>query len=145
MANQLASLTTARVLIVDDDHDMSYALAETVSNAGKYKVEHAGTGVEAVTLLRASSYSAMFLDMGIPDVNGIGVLKALMTDDTLIRPGRVFVITGMRRGVVMDRAAHVLGADGVIYKPFGLNEIEAALSGSPTEPDQDGFLVQPAR
>ncbi len=134
----------ANVLIVDDDHDLSYALAESVSAAGDYEVDHAASGVEAIALLRSKTYMAMFLDVTMPGIDGIGVLKVLMTDRTIERPGRVFVVTGTRRGMVMDRAAGVLGADGVIYKPFGLNEIEAALSGGEPAEDPDGFLAQPA-
>lgn len=137
--------TGVRVLIVDDDPDLSFVIAETVALAGDYEVDHAAGGVEAIALLREKAYAAMFLDVAIPGVDGIGVLRELMTDRTLQRPGRVIVITAMRRGSVMDRAAQVLGADGVIYKPFGLNEIEAALSGGEPIEDPDSFLVQPGR
>ncbi len=133
----------AHVLIVDDDHDLRHALAETVSTAGDYEVDHAAKGGEAISLLRQKRYRAMFLDVTMPGIDGIGVLKSLITDATIMRPRRVFVITSMRRGTVMDRAAHVLGADGVIYKPFGLNEIEAALSGGEPAGDPDSFLAQP--
>ena len=135
----------ANVLILDDDHDLSYALGEAVSAAGDYEIDHAAGRDEAISLLRCKTYMAMFLDVTMPGIDGIGVLKVLMTDRTIERPERVFVITGMRRGMVMDRAGWVLGVDGVIYKPFGLNEIEAALTGGEPAADPDGFLAQPAR
>ncbi len=135
----------ANVLIVVDDHDLSYAFAETVSAGGDYEVDHAAGGVEAISLLRSKTYRAMFLDVAIPGIDGIGVLKALMTGSTLKRSERVFVFTGMRRGMVMDRAAGVPGADGVIYKPFEPSDIEAALTGNEPAADPDGFLVQPVR
>ena len=138
MANERAN-----VLIVDDDHDLSYALAETVSRAGDFEVDHVAGGDEAISLLRKKRYGAMFIDVAMPGIDGIGVLKALMTDGTIMRPRRVFVMTSMRRGTVMDRAAGVLGADGIIYKPFGLNEIEAALSGGDPATDPDSFLARP--
>ena len=133
------------VLIVDGDRDLSYALAETISAAGDYEVDHAPGGKEAIAMLRSKSYKALFLDVAIPGVDGIGVLNVLMTDATIERPRRVIVVTAMRRGTVMNRAAHTLGADGIIYKPFGLNEIEAALSGGEPASDPEGFLAQPVR
>lgn len=72
------------ILVVDDELDISLALADLLGNEG-YKVEAVETGNEA--LRRVSSihpYSAVILDLGLPDIDGLTVLQRLRTQDEIL-------------------------------------------------------------
>lgn len=65
---------TTRVLVVDDEEMIRWSIEQTLSKAG-YEVVGAGTGAEGMALFRQLHPAVVFLDIRLPDVNGITVLK----------------------------------------------------------------------
>jgi DNA-binding response OmpR family regulator len=108
-----------RVLVVDDDDDIRAVLAEVLRRAG-LDVLLAASGREALRRAFESRPDAVILDLGLPDLDGMEVLRRLrdMTDLP------VLVLTA--RGLERDKVdALLLGADDYVTKPFSNAELLA--------------------
>jgi two-component system OmpR family response regulator len=116
--------TPVKVLVVDDEQ----TLAELLSMAMRYEgwdVTSAGTGVAAVRAAREFRPDAVVLDMMLPDIDGLEVLRRLRADhmDT-----PVLFLTA--RDAVEDRVAGLTaGGDDYVTKPFSLEEVIARVRG----------------
>jgi len=104
-----------RLLIVDDDTSLAQHL-KTFFERQKYKVDVAHDGVSAVAKAQEFHPHLMFLDIGLPGMSGIEVLREVKAKDPSIR---VIMITGQTEDELM-RQARVLGADDYVTKPFTL-------------------------
>src|SRR5258708_29299648 len=104
-----------RLLIVDDDTSLSNHL-KTFFERQKYKVETAEDGPGAVAKTQEFRPHLMFLDIGLPGMSGIEVLKEVKKKDPSVR---VIMITGQTEDELM-RQARMLGADDYVTKPFTL-------------------------
>jgi len=104
-----------RLLIVDDDTSLCGSL-KSFFERHKYKVEMAHDGVTAVKVVESFRPNLMFLDIGLPGISGIEVLKQVKEKDPSVR---VIMITGQTEDELM-RQARVLGADDYVTKPFTL-------------------------
>jgi DNA-binding response OmpR family regulator len=104
-----------RLLIVDDDKSLSQHL-KTFFERQKYTVQLAHDGPEALTATERFHPHLMFLDIGLPGLSGIDVLKQVKQTDPSVR---VIMITGQTEDELM-RQARILGADDYVTKPFTL-------------------------
>ncbi len=110
-----------RVLVVEDDPQMVRALALTLSARG-YEVLTATTGSDALDTLRRRGCDAVILDLGLPDVDGIEVLRAIRHDNKV----PVLVLSARSDRFEKVRALDS-GADDYVTKPFDLEELLARL------------------
>ncbi|HWK72511.1 MAG TPA: response regulator transcription factor [Burkholderiaceae bacterium] len=112
-----------RVLLVENDFTVAQNLYGYLELKG-FAPDAAYDGHGALGLLEAGEFDAVILDIGLPGLDGYGVLQA-------IRRGRhaglpVLMLTA--RGQLEDKlAAFELGADDYLVKPFALAEVEARL------------------
>ncbi|MFF3646677.1 response regulator [Streptomyces sp. NPDC002564] len=110
-----------RVLVVEDDTQLVRALVINLQ-ARKYGVDAAPDGATALRLADARRPDVVLLDLGLPDMDGIDVLRGLR--------GRtrapVLVLTA-RRGSDEKVVALDAGADDYITKPFSMDELLARL------------------
>jgi PAS domain S-box-containing protein len=104
-----------RLLIVDDDKSLTQHLRSFFERQ-KYKVQVADDGPGAVQATRDFHPHLMFLDIGLPGMSGIEVLKEVKQTDPSVR---VIMITGQTEDELM-RQARMLGADDYVTKPFTL-------------------------
>ncbi|MDR3632160.1 MAG: sigma-54 dependent transcriptional regulator [Desulfocapsaceae bacterium] len=110
------------VLIVDDMEDLRYSLAHVIKKEG-YSVLTASTGEEAADIMRSNIVDLIFLDIGLPDGNGIqliGSLKNIAADVDIV------MLTGTndaKSAVISMRE----GAVDYIVKPFEIVEFKAIL------------------
>ena len=113
-----------RVLVVDDEA----TLAELVSMALRYEgwdVRSAPDGLAAVRSAREFRPDAVVLDIGLPDIDGLEVLRRLRTDAPELP---VLFLTA--RDAVEDRIAGLTaGGDDYVTKPFSLEEVVLRLRG----------------
>jgi two-component system response regulator HydG len=72
------------VLVVDDDQGLRTSVRSALEFTGLYKIEEAVDGLEAVTKVRAGKYSLVFLDVDMPQLNGIEALKFIKDHDASI-------------------------------------------------------------
>jgi response regulator RpfG family c-di-GMP phosphodiesterase len=111
---------TGRVLVVDDDPAILEVLQEALQDAG-HTVLGATSGREALSL--AGSSDLMLLDLGLPDMDGIDVCRALRSAS---QPelNRLPVMMLTARGDPLDRVRGIRsGADDYLAKPFDLAEV----------------------
>jgi len=111
-----------RVLVVEDDFDLSGALMRLLTRRG-FQATHCTDGMSALQVLQQSSFELVVLDLGLPGMDGLQLLQRLR-DRGFTMP--VLVLTA--RGAVGDRIAGLnIGADDYMAKPFDPDELEARL------------------
>lgn len=111
-----------RVLVVEDDHDLSRQLGTALREAG-YAVDTAFDGEEGHFLGDTEPYDAVVLDIGLPRLDGISVLERWRRDG---RTMPVLLLTARDRW--SDKVAGIdAGADDYVAKPFHMEEVLARL------------------
>jgi two-component system OmpR family response regulator len=136
-----------RVLVVEDEIALSKQLTAALEEAG-YAVDCAGDGERADFLGQTEHYDAVILDLGLPSVDGLTVLRR-WRDAGLTMP--VLVLTA--RGSWHEKVQGIDGgADDYVAKPFRMEEILARLralirraSGQATNDLRCGALALDAR
>jgi two-component system OmpR family response regulator len=109
-----------RILIAEDDEVLADGLARSLRQSG-YAVDSVKTGSEADSALTAIEFDLLILDIGLPRMNGLEVLKRLRGRDSRVP---VLLLTALDG--VDDRVRGLdLGADDYLAKPFQLAELEA--------------------
>jgi DNA-binding response OmpR family regulator len=110
-------MTTARIVVVEDDKSVAELVTLYLRNAG-FIVEHAASGAQARVLFDEVKPALVVLDLGLPDVNGIELLKELRSHaDTP-------VIALTARAEDAQRIAGLdAGMDDYVTKPFNPREL----------------------
>lgn len=109
-----------RVLVVEDDEGLRAQLAEALAAAG-YAADTAGDGVAGEYLGSTEGYDAVVLDLGLPGLDGLGVLRRWRAAGN---PVPVIVLTA--RGAWAERVEGIdAGADDYLAKPFRMEELLA--------------------
>src|SRR5579862_4499513 len=109
------------VLIIDDETQIQRLLTIALESAG-YRVNTAGTGREGLALTARNRHDLIILDLGLPDVSGLSVLKQLR--EWTQTP--VIVLT-VQDGEAEKVEALDTGADDYVTKPFNTAELLARL------------------
>jgi two-component system, OmpR family, response regulator len=109
-----------RVLIVEDDPILQDSLTRAMRAAG-YAIDLASDGDLALGLLRGGGFDLVILDLGLPKVDGLQVLRQARASGC-----RTPMLILTARDGVEDRVKGLdLGADDYLTKPFSLVELEA--------------------
>jgi two-component system OmpR family response regulator len=109
-----------RILVVEDDASLAKRLTSSIADAG-YAVDHAADGERADFLAQTEQYDAMILDLGLPKVDGLTLLRN-WRESGLATP--VLVLTA--RGSWHDKVRGIDGgADDYVSKPFRIEEFLA--------------------
>jgi two-component system OmpR family response regulator len=113
-----------RVLVVEDEPALSTQLASAVGAAG-YAVDCAADGEQADFLARTEGYDAVILDLGLPRVDGLTVLRGWRAAGLVVP---VLILTA--RGSWHEKVTGIDdGADDYMSKPFQMEEVLARLRG----------------
>lgn len=125
-----------KLLLVEDSERLRRSLCQGLNGAG-FVVDDAGDGITAMGFLDGFEYDLVVLDLMLPRLDGLGVLRALA--DRRQRP-RVLVLSA--RDQVADRIEALnAGADDYLIKPFAFDELVARLHALARRPQQ----AQPTR
>ena len=109
-----------RVLIVDDEDQVRAVIADALTHKG-YEVEQAENGIEALESLQHSRFDLMTVDIRMPRMDGMAVLRAV---SERLPDLPVIVVTGLASDEEI-RAAEKLGVEACIRKPFDVAELLA--------------------
>jgi two-component system, OmpR family, response regulator QseB len=111
-----------RVLVIEDDDLVASGIVAGLRLSG-ITADHAATASSAETFLRTSTFDVAVLDLGLPDADGLDLLRRLRGGGLHLP---VLVLTA--RDAVQDKVAGLRGgADDYLVKPFDLAELVARL------------------
>lgn len=111
-----------RLLVIEDSDKLSSLLAMGLAKEG-FIVDVARTVAESMTALLTTTFAAIILDLGLPDGDGLSLLKLVRSKGI---PTPVLVLTA--RGALQDRVEGLqVGADDYLVKPFAFEELVARL------------------
>lgn len=111
-----------RLLLVEDDPLIGNGLQQGLQQEG-LAVDWVQDGAAAAVALRTTSYGVLLLDLGLPNQDGLSVLRGLRQRDVTMP---VIIITA--RDALPDRVAGLdSGADDYLVKPFALEELLARI------------------
>jgi two-component system OmpR family response regulator len=109
-----------RILIAEDDSILADGLVRSLRQSG-YAVDHVKSGSEADAALSMQTFDLLILDLGLPRMSGLEVLRRLRARNSALP---VLILTALD-GVDERVKGLDLGADDYMSKPFHLNELEA--------------------
>ncbi|MDR1731126.1 MAG: response regulator transcription factor [Synergistaceae bacterium] len=110
-----------RILIVEDENSISHFMA-TILTSNNYDVLIAHTGAEAYTMITSQSPDLILLDLGLPDIDGLSIIK------TIREWSQIPVVVVSARMHERDKVTALdTGADDYITKPFGPSELLARI------------------
>ena len=117
-------MSTARILIVEDDTDNGRSLLEAIGDLG-FEAELAATGMAGVDAFRAQGADVVLTDLVLPDIDGIEVMKRIRGLDA----GRTPVILMTAYGSI-DSSVRAMkeGAYDYLQKPLDVDDLQAKLS-----------------
>src|SRR3989440_4366590 len=131
---QAPAFVISRVLVVDDEPQIRKTL-EVNLRARRYDVDLASTGEEALELAARHHPDVVILDLGLPGIDGIDVVRGLRGWSQV-----PIVILSVRDREAEKVAALDAGADDYVTKPFGMDEllarIRAAIRRSVPAPEE---------
>jgi len=136
-----------RLLLAEDDRMLGDGICVTLTEAG-YATDWVTDGVAAEAALQTETYALLILDLGLPKMSGIDVLKGVRQRGQDIP---VLILTA--RDTVSDRVQGLdCGADDYLVKPFDMDELNARLrallrrSGGRSNPviEHSDIIVDPA-
>ncbi|WP_159997103.1 response regulator transcription factor [Roseomonas sp. 18066] len=114
-----------RILLTEDDPRLAGLLATGLARAG-WAVDHVASAAEAEAALASIGYQAMLLDLGLPDGDGIDLLRSLRRRDP-----RLPVLLLTARARLTERVAGLnAGADDYLIKPVALEEVVARIAAA---------------
>lgn len=111
-----------RILLVEDDQGLAEALQQSLVREG-FIVDHLSKGKLAVTALAAPSHDMVILDLGLPDIDGLVVLKQIRATKNNLP---VIILTA-RDSIDSKVKGLDYGADDYLAKPFDMQELLARL------------------
>jgi two-component system, OmpR family, response regulator len=110
----------SRVLVIDDEPKIVSFVTRALTARG-YDVDSAGTGADGLELIRMGGYAAVVLDLRLPDIDGIDVLRTTLAE----RPNEQVIVLSALPDVDTKVRCLDLGAADYITKPFSLTELLA--------------------
>jgi DNA-binding response OmpR family regulator len=120
-----------RLLVVEDNEELARLLAQRLQASG-YATDILATADEARAAVMTTRYTAVVLDLGLPDGDGLSILREIRQRKD---PIPVLVLTA--RGGLRDRVCGLRsGADDYVVKPFAFEELIARLEALLRRPGQ---------
>ncbi|WP_326931326.1 MULTISPECIES: response regulator transcription factor [Enterococcus] len=126
------------ILLIEDDPNITDFM-EVIFQQERYQLAVAANGMEALNAFQTTSFDLVLLDLGLPDIDGIDLLKILRK-----RMRLPIIIISARKNENEKVKALDLGADDYVTKPFGTGEllarIRTALRHQDTNVDQQAVI-----
>lgn len=110
-------------LIVEDDSELASGLSKSLAQSG-WQARVASTAHEALAACRGETFELIILDLGLPDMDGMQLLRTLRSQRLSAAP--ILILTA-RYDVDARVAGLDAGGDDYLGKPFVLNELEARI------------------
>jgi len=110
-----------KILIIDDDAELTNALESTITTAG-YDAQSANDPKEGLKLIREQKHDLVFLDLSMPEFSGCDIIENLAKDGT-IKEKKIVIITAS--SVNEKELKHLidLGAHSILRKPVDIDTL----------------------
>lgn len=113
-----------RLLLVEDHADLATWVSKTLRQSG-FAVDVVGRGDHALTALLTQAYDLVVLDLSLPGMDGLEVLRRMRAQE---KTARMPVLILTARSTLEDKVKGLnLGADDYLAKPFEVAELEARI------------------
>jgi len=110
------------LVLVIEDEDTICNFITAILNSNSYQVVKTNTGKEGLSMAASYSPDVILLDLGLPDIDGVQVLKSIR------RWSKTPIVVVSARGHEREKVEALdLGADDYIVKPFGTSELLARI------------------
>ncbi|MDH5483830.1 MAG: response regulator [Gammaproteobacteria bacterium] len=116
-------MTMYNILLIDDNHDLTNGLRLILESEGYY-VDVASNGQEGIQLFREKNYSLVFVDVKLPDMNGVEILHLF---DQYNPESRVIIITGYRIEQVITASLKDCQSS-VIHEPLNIKKLAECIN-----------------
>jgi CheY-like chemotaxis protein len=107
---------TRAVLVVDDDHFIRKLVATTLEDVAEFELHEAADGVEALEIALRTRPTIVFLDVDMPQMDGIDTCRRMRAEPVTSRA--TIVMLTAAHGDHVERLAEEAGADLFLTKPF---------------------------
>ena len=111
-----------RILLVEDDLPLAQALQQSLRHEGVV-LDHVANGQDALSCLATPDHDMVILDLGLPDIDGLTVLKTLRAN----KKSTPVIILTARDSIEQKVKGLDYGADDYLIKPFDIDELLARL------------------
>ncbi|MEW6545026.1 MAG: response regulator [Nitrospirota bacterium] len=115
----------ATILIVDDEPEIAALMGEFLASRG-YRIRTASNGPDALALIRRDPPDLVLLDLYMPGMNGVEVLRRLKAPTAPADSLNAIVVTASQDEPLLQEALD-LGAFDVLHKPVDLHQVELAV------------------
>lgn len=102
-----------KILLIEDD-DLIRNLYQSELKAAGYSIDGYATGKEGLEALEKNRYNLVLLDILLPDINGLTILKTIKTNDAT-KNIRVIMLTNLSQDEII-KSAFTLGAESYLMK-----------------------------
>lgn len=130
-----------RILVIDDDPNLRKTLVDIMRLKG-YETESAANGMEGLALIRENPVNLALIDIGLPDISGVEVLKNIKADYPATD---VIILTG---NATLDSAIEAanMGAFSYLVKPYDIEQltlnIQRAVEKRQAEEDRERLILE---
>jgi len=119
LSSSRASADAPRILVVEDDQNIRQLVQDCLQAKG-YRVQLESDGVKALEVLQAETFEGMILDIGVPSMGGMDVLRHIRISDQHL-PIVMVTASGAKESAVR---AIGMGAQAYLLKPFDIDELQ---------------------
>ena len=110
-----------KILVIEDEKSIARFIS-TILTANGYEAMRAASGAEAMSMISSHCPDLVILDLGLPDMDGLDILRQLRSWSTLP------VVVVSARSHEQDKVSALdLGADDYLTKPFNILELKARI------------------
>jgi len=110
-----------KILIVDDDVELTKAVVSTISSVG-HDVQFTNDPKDGLKLIREQNHDVVFLDLSMPEFSGIDIIKNLAEDDT-IKQKKIVVMTASAANDEELKKLMDLGVHSCLRKPVDIDAL----------------------
>jgi two-component system chemotaxis response regulator CheY len=114
----------ASILVIDDTEAVRLLCRAVLEQAG-YTISEATNGREGIRLFNQAPTDAVVTDMHMPNGTGLEVINELRAQHSHLK---ILAVSGAEQEDGMLRTAKVLGVDGILLKPFGVDDLTTAVA-----------------
>ena len=122
---KITPISDIRLLVVDDDEMSRNLLERRINNLGYENIDTAASGNQAFDLMKSHEYDLVFLDVIMPDLDGIGLLKKIRSDNELESTSVIMISSNSNQDVITE--CRNLGANNYVVKPYHYSLIKNAI------------------